>query len=61
MTQLQGLISRRMNKQRRLVYEVFENERLIKVYRMWTHYEECSHHILADSVENCREQRIKKR
>jgi toxin YoeB len=36
---MKGLISRRINKQHRLVYEVIENERLIKVYRMWTHYE----------------------
>ena len=36
---MKGLISRRINKQHRLVYEVFEKEKLIKVYRMWTHYE----------------------
>lgn len=36
---MQGLISRRINKQHRLVYEVFELEKIIKVYRMWTHYE----------------------
>ena len=36
---LQNKISRRINKQHRLVYEVFEEEKLIKVYRMWTHYE----------------------
>lgn len=36
---MKGLISRRINKQHRLVYEVFEDEKLIKVYRMWTHYE----------------------
>lgn len=36
---LKGKISRRINKQHRLVYEVLENEKLIKVYRMWTHYE----------------------
>jgi Txe/YoeB family toxin of toxin-antitoxin system len=36
---MKGLISRRINKQHRLVYEIFENEKLIKVYRMWTHYE----------------------
>ncbi|MDM8568273.1 Txe/YoeB family addiction module toxin [Thiotrichales bacterium HSG1] len=35
---MQGLISRRINKQHRLVCEIFENERLIKVYRMWGHY-----------------------
>ncbi len=36
---LQGKISRRINKQHRLVYGIFEEEKLIKVYRMWTHYE----------------------
>ena len=36
---LKGKISRRINKQHRLVYEIFENEKIIKVYRMWTHYE----------------------
>ena len=36
---LKNKISRRINKQHRLVYEVFEEENLIKVYRMWTHYE----------------------
>lgn len=36
---MKGLISRRINKQHRIVYEVFEPEKLIKVYRMWTHYE----------------------
>jgi len=36
---LKGKISRRINKQHRLVYEVFEEEKLIKVYRMWTHYD----------------------
>ena len=36
---LKGKISRRINKQHRLVYEVFEEEKFIKVYRMWTHYE----------------------
>jgi len=36
---LKNKISRRINKQHRLVYEVFEEEKLIKVYRMWTHYE----------------------
>ena len=36
---MQGLISRRINKQHRLVYEVIEKDRTIKVYRMWSHYE----------------------
>ncbi|NOQ34834.1 MAG: Txe/YoeB family addiction module toxin [Methylococcaceae bacterium] len=36
---MKGLISRRINKQHRLVYEVFKDEKLIKVYRMWSHYE----------------------
>jgi len=36
---LVGFISRRINKQHRLVYEVIEDEKVIKVLRMWTHYE----------------------
>ena len=36
---MKGLISRCINKQHRLVYEVIETEKLIKVYPMWTHYE----------------------
>ncbi|PKM12691.1 MAG: Txe/YoeB family addiction module toxin [Gammaproteobacteria bacterium HGW-Gammaproteobacteria-3] len=36
---MSGLISRRINKQHRLVYEVFEQQKLIKVHRMWSHYE----------------------
>jgi Txe/YoeB family toxin of toxin-antitoxin system len=36
---MKGLISRRINKQHRLVYEIFESEKIIKIYRMWSHYE----------------------
>ena len=36
---MKGLISRRINKQHRFVYEVFEEEKIIKIYRMWKHYE----------------------
>jgi Txe/YoeB family toxin of toxin-antitoxin system len=36
---MQGLISRRINKQHRLVYEVLEDSKTIKIYRMWSHYE----------------------
>lgn len=36
---LQGAISRRINIQHRLVYQVLETERTVKVLRMWTHYE----------------------
>lgn len=36
---MKGLISRRINKQHRIVYEIFESEKLIKIYRMWSHYE----------------------
>lgn len=35
---MKGLMSRRINKQHRIVYEVIESEELIKIYRMWTHY-----------------------
>ena len=36
---LNGYYSRRINITHRLAYKVLEEERLIKVYRMWTHYE----------------------
>lgn len=36
---LKGLYSRRINKQHRLVYAVCEDEKVIKVVSMWTHYE----------------------
>jgi len=36
---LQGAFSRRINIQHRLVYEVFPDERIVRVLRMWTHYE----------------------
>ena len=34
-----GKYSRRINIQHRLVYEVFEKENVVRVLRMWTHYE----------------------
>lgn len=36
---LAGAYSRRINIQHRLVYEVFIDERVVRVLRMWTHYE----------------------
>lgn len=36
---LAGAYSRRINLQHRLVYQVYEKQRIIKVLRMWTHYE----------------------
>ena len=36
---LSGTYSRRINIQHRLAYEVLEKERVVKVLRMWTHYE----------------------
>jgi len=36
---LAGAYSRRINIQHRLVYQVLEKERLVKVLRLWTHYE----------------------
>lgn len=36
---LRGATSRRINVQHRLVYQVLEEERTVKVIRMWTHYE----------------------
>ena len=36
---LAGAYSRRINIQHRLVYEVLDEDRTVKVIRMWTHYE----------------------
>jgi len=36
---LSGAYSRRINIQHRLVYQVLEDRRIVKVIRMWTHYE----------------------
>lgn len=34
-----GLYSRRINVKHRLVYQVFEEEKTIKILSLWTHYE----------------------
>jgi toxin YoeB len=36
---LAGAYSRRINIQHRLVYQVLEDEKIIKVLRLWSHYE----------------------
>ena len=36
---LAGAYSRRINIKHRLVYQVLETERVVKVLRLWTHYE----------------------
>jgi toxin YoeB len=36
---LAGAFSRRITIQHRLVYQVLEKDRVVKVLRMWTHYE----------------------
>ena len=36
---LQGLFSRRINILHRLVYQVLEEEKTIKIVSLWTHYE----------------------
>ncbi len=37
--ELKTAYSRRINAQHRLVYQVFEEEKTIKIVSMWTHYE----------------------
>jgi toxin YoeB len=34
-----GAYSRRINIQHRLVYQVIEEKKVVKIIRMWTHYE----------------------
>lgn len=36
---LQGLYSRRINIKHRLVYQIYENENIVKIISLWTHYE----------------------
>ena len=36
---LTGAYSRRINIQHRIVYQVLEDDKTVKVIRMWTHYE----------------------
>lgn len=36
---LRGAYSRRINYQHRLIYEVFEEKKIVRILRMWTHYE----------------------
>lgn len=36
---LLGAYSRRINIQHRIIYQVIKNQKLVKVIRMWTHYE----------------------
>lgn len=36
---LSGAYSRRINVQHRVVYQILDEERTVKVLRMWTHYE----------------------
>jgi Txe/YoeB family toxin of toxin-antitoxin system len=36
---LRGAYSRRLNIQHRLVYQVLQKERVVKILRLWTHYE----------------------
>ena len=36
---LKGAFSRRINLQHRLVYQVYEDQGVVKVIRLWTHYE----------------------
>jgi toxin YoeB len=36
---LKGAYSKRINLRHRLVYQVYEKEKVVKVLKMWTHYE----------------------
>ena len=41
--ELDGLISRRINIQHRLVYKVYEETKEIFIIRMWSHYDKVSY------------------
>jgi Txe/YoeB family toxin of toxin-antitoxin system len=35
---MEGVVSRRISRQHRLVYQVFDEDKIIKILMMWTHY-----------------------
>ncbi len=39
MGDLAGAYSRRINIQHRIVYQIYEEEKTVKIIRLWTHYE----------------------
>ncbi len=39
MGDLTGAFSRRINIQHRIIYQVLDEEKIVKIIRMWTHYE----------------------
>lgn len=36
---LEGAYSRRINIQHRLIYQINKDEKVVRILRMWTHYE----------------------
>ena len=36
---LQGYYSRRINIKHRLVYQIFDEQKVVKILRLWSHYE----------------------
>lgn len=36
---LSGAYSRRINIQHRLIYQILEDEKIVRILRMWSHYE----------------------
>jgi len=36
---LAGIYSRRINIQHRIIYQIYDKEKIVKIIRMWTHYE----------------------
>lgn len=36
---LSGAFSRRINIRHRIVYQVIEDQKIVKILRLWTHYE----------------------
>ena len=37
---MHGMYSRRINRQHRLVYDVDEEQKIVRIISMWTHYEQ---------------------
>lgn len=37
--ELSGAYSRRINIQHRIIYQIYKKDKIVKIIRMWTHYE----------------------
>ena len=52
---LAGAYSRRINIQHRMIYQILNDEKVVKIFRMWTHYDRHSPSFREGSVNKKKE------